>query len=193
MLFAIAGCQALPLNRQKRTKPRMAVSLHQMPARLILCKVFISNGKVSLKAMFNCISLCARKLQWTTRCLGWCWKHLCRFTERRNSSNEKLFNFFEPNVRWSFLMKKSTLVKSNYDSILVLKKKADEVLADSIVQMIIWNIWVPIRCSRRAIRAFTLNHSELFEYVLVDELEDAQEAQVEFLSHARSFRSQSRP
>ncbi|MCW1890109.1 hypothetical protein OK016_15880 [Vibrio chagasii] len=28
-------------------------------------------------------------------------------------------------------------------------------------------------------------YSELFEYVLVDELEDAQEAQVEFLNNAR--------
>ncbi|WP_454442464.1 ATPase [Vibrio bathopelagicus] len=82
---------------------------------------------------------------------------------------------------------KIALVKSNYDSILVLKKKADRVLADSIVQMDYLKYLGADTMFASSYKRLYAEYSELFEYVLVDELEDAQEAQVEFLDHARSL------
>ncbi|OMO20300.1 ATPase [Vibrio lentus] len=82
---------------------------------------------------------------------------------------------------------KIALVKSNYDSILVLKKKADRVLADSIVQMDYLKYLGADTMFASNYKRLYAEYSELFEYVLVDELEDAQEAQVEFLNHARSL------
>lgn len=79
---------------------------------------------------------------------------------------------------------KIALVKSDYDSIQELKKNADRVLADSIEQM-------DYLTSLRADTLFTSSYKrlyseyrELFEYVQEGELEDAQEAQVEFLNEA---------
>nr|WP_251372831.1 ATPase [Vibrio gigantis] len=80
---------------------------------------------------------------------------------------------------------KIALIKSNYDSILVLKKKADRVLADSIVQMDYLKFLGADTLFTSSYKRLYLEYSELFEYVLVDELEDAQEAQVEFLNNAR--------
>ncbi|UPR30591.1 ATPase [Vibrio crassostreae] len=80
---------------------------------------------------------------------------------------------------------KIALVKSNYDSILVLKKKADRVLADSIVQMDYLKFLGADTMFTSSYKRLYSEYSELFEYVLVDELEDAQEAQVEFLNNAR--------
>ncbi|MDN3699822.1 ATPase [Vibrio artabrorum] len=77
------------------------------------------------------------------------------------------------------------LVKSNYESILALKKKADRVLADSIVQMDYLKFLGADTLFTSSYKRLYSEYSELFEYVLVDELEDAQEAQVEFLNHAR--------
>ncbi|MEZ8386735.1 ATPase, partial [Vibrio splendidus] len=80
---------------------------------------------------------------------------------------------------------KIALIKSNYDSILVLKKKADRVLADSIVQMDYLKFLGADTMFTSSYKRLYSEYSELFEYVLVDELEDAQEAQVEFLNNAR--------
>ncbi|MFA0470574.1 ATPase [Vibrio sp. 10N.222.51.E8] len=80
---------------------------------------------------------------------------------------------------------KIALIKSNYDSILVLKKKADRVLADSIVQMDYLKFLGADTMFASSYKRLYSEYSELFEYVLVDELEDAQEAQVEFLNNAR--------
>ncbi|WP_373958475.1 ATPase [Vibrio gigantis] len=80
---------------------------------------------------------------------------------------------------------KIALIKSNYDSILVLKKKADRVLADSIVQMDYLKFLGADTLFTSSYKRLYSEYSELFEYVLVDELEDAQEAQVEFLNNAR--------
>ncbi|UPR33947.1 ATPase [Vibrio cyclitrophicus] len=80
---------------------------------------------------------------------------------------------------------KIALIKSNYDSILVLKKKADRVLADSIVQMNYLKFLGADTMFTSSYKRLYSEYSELFEYVLVDELEDAQEAQVEFLNNAR--------
>ncbi|MEZ9861285.1 ATPase [Vibrio splendidus] len=80
---------------------------------------------------------------------------------------------------------KIALIKSNYDSILVLKKKADRVLADSIVQMDYLKLLGADTMFTSSYKRLYSEYSELFEYVLVDELEDAQEAQVEFLNNAR--------
>ncbi|UPR53248.1 ATPase [Vibrio cyclitrophicus] len=80
---------------------------------------------------------------------------------------------------------KIALIKSNYDSILVLKKKADRVLADSIVQMDYLKFLGADTMFTSSYKRLYSGYSELFEYVLVDELEDAQEAQVEFLNNAR--------
>ncbi|MGR5335517.1 ATPase [Vibrio gigantis] len=80
---------------------------------------------------------------------------------------------------------KIALIKSNYDSILVLKKKADRVLADSIVQMDYLTFLGADTMFTSSYKRLYSEYSELFEYVLVDELEDAQEAQVEFLNNAR--------
>ncbi|CAH6884453.1 ATPase [Vibrio chagasii] len=80
---------------------------------------------------------------------------------------------------------KIALIKSNYDAILVLKKKADRVLADSIVQMDYLKYLGADTMFASSYKRLYSEYSELFEYVLVDELEDAQEAQVEFLNNAR--------
>ncbi|MEZ8723799.1 ATPase [Vibrio pomeroyi] len=80
---------------------------------------------------------------------------------------------------------KIALIKSNYDSILMLKKKADRVLADSIVQMDYLKFLGADTMFTSSYKRLYSEYSELFEYVLVDELEDAQEAQVEFLNNAR--------
>ncbi|UPR46491.1 ATPase [Vibrio cyclitrophicus] len=80
---------------------------------------------------------------------------------------------------------KIALIKSNYDSILALKKKADRVLADSIVQMDYLKFLGADTMFTSSYKRLYSEYSELFEYVLVDELEDAQEAQVEFLNNAR--------
>ncbi|MGF1799631.1 ATPase [Vibrio gigantis] len=80
---------------------------------------------------------------------------------------------------------KIALIKSNYDSILVLKTKADRVLADSIVQMDYLKFLGADTLFTSSYKRLYSEYSELFEYVLVDELEDAQEAQVEFLNNAR--------
>nr|WP_269460915.1 ATPase [Vibrio splendidus] len=80
---------------------------------------------------------------------------------------------------------KIALIKSNYDSILVLKTKADRVLADSIVQMDYLKFLGADTMFTSSYKRLYSEYSELFEYVLVDELEDAQEAQVEFLNNAR--------
>lgn len=80
---------------------------------------------------------------------------------------------------------KIALIKSNYDAILVLKKKADRVLADSIVQMDYLKFLGADTMFASSYKRLYSEYSELFEYVLVDELEDAQEAQVEFLNNAR--------
>ncbi|NVN83831.1 ATPase [Vibrio sp. Scap24] len=80
---------------------------------------------------------------------------------------------------------KIALIKSNYDAILALKKKADRVLADSIVQMDYLKFLGADTMFTSSYKRLYSEYSELFEYVLVDELEDAQEAQVEFLNNAR--------
>ncbi|UWZ98528.1 ATPase [Vibrio splendidus] len=80
---------------------------------------------------------------------------------------------------------KIALIKSNYDSILMLKKNADRVLADSIVQMDYLKFLGADTMFTSSYKRLYSEYSELFEYVLVDELEDAQEAQVEFLNNAR--------
>ncbi|MGR4998312.1 ATPase [Vibrio celticus] len=80
---------------------------------------------------------------------------------------------------------KIALIKSNYDSILVLKKKADRVLADSIAQIDYLKFLGADTMFTSSYKRLYSEYSELFEYVLVDELEDAQEAQVEFLNNAR--------
>ncbi|MEZ8053977.1 ATPase [Vibrio atlanticus] len=79
---------------------------------------------------------------------------------------------------------KIALIRSNYDSILVLKEKADRVLADSIVQMDYLKFLGADTMFASSYKRLYSEYSELFEYVLVDELEDAQEAQVEFLNNA---------
>lgn len=80
---------------------------------------------------------------------------------------------------------KIAVIKSNYDSILVLKTKADRVLADSIAQMEYLKFLGADTMFTSRYKTLYSEYSELFEYVLVDELEDAQEAQVEFLNNAR--------
>nr|WP_306416395.1 MULTISPECIES: ATPase [unclassified Vibrio] len=76
-------------------------------------------------------------------------------------------------------------VQSNYDAILVLKEKADQVLADSIAQMDYLKLLGADTMFKSNYERLYSEYSELFNYVLVDELEDAQEAQVEFLNNAR--------
>ena len=76
-------------------------------------------------------------------------------------------------------------VKSNYEAILVLKDKADQVLADSIAQMDYLKLLGADTMFKSNYKRLYSEYKELFNYVLVDELEDAQEAQVEFLNNAR--------
>jgi len=76
-------------------------------------------------------------------------------------------------------------VQSNYNAILVLKEKADQVLADSIAQMDYLKLLGADTMFKSNYKRLYSEYSELFNYVLVDELEDAQEAQVEFLNNAR--------
>lgn len=76
-------------------------------------------------------------------------------------------------------------VQSNYDAILVLKEKADQVLADSIAQIDYLKLLGADTMFKSNYKRLYSEYSELFNYVLVDELEDAQEAQVEFLNNAR--------
>nr|WP_216606649.1 ATPase [Vibrio sp. 99-70-13A1] len=79
------------------------------------------------------------------------------------------------------------VLDTNYKSMLELKDKSDRVLADSIAQIEYLQFLEADKLFSSDYKKIYSQYRDLFNYVLVDELENAQEAQVDFLNNARKL------
>ncbi|MGF1710384.1 ATPase [Vibrio kagoshimensis] len=79
------------------------------------------------------------------------------------------------------------VLENNYKSMLELKEKSDRVLADSIAQIEYLQFLEADKLFSSNYKNIYSQYRDLFNYVLVDELENAQEAQVDFLNDAREL------
>ena len=79
------------------------------------------------------------------------------------------------------------VLDTNYKSMLTLKEKSDRVLADSIAQIEYLQFLEADKLFSSDYKKIYSQYRDLFNYVLVDELENAQEAQVDFLNEAREL------
>ena len=184
MLFAISGCQSTPSeqtdanqitnNNESTTEVRSFQSLQSVYSQWEI--KLEDHAQLSLYAPENYHELLDA---WDDA------ENIYADLLKDESRLSKSYSIFSSLTYAEAFDEKIALIKSNYDSILVLKKKADRVLADSIVQMEYLQFLGADTMFTSSYKELYSEYSELFEYVLVDELEDAQEAQIEFLNSAR--------
>lgn len=86
---------------------------------------------------------------------------------------------------------KIAAVDALHQTLLTFKGKADVLLADSIAQMHYLEKIFAKRHFPSEFRSLTVSYNKLFAYVKNDDLEDAQDKQVEFLDQGKNSRLRS--
>ncbi|WP_299686440.1 ATPase [uncultured Vibrio sp.] len=185
MLLAISGCQSTPseqtgtnpTNNQNNTSPEELRSFHSVQSAHSKWEAKLADHtKLSLYAPENYNEMLDT---WDDA------ESIYAYLLKDETRLTKSYSIFSSLTYAEAFDEKIAQIKSNYEAILVLKKKADRVLADSIVQMDYLNSLGADTLFTSGYKRLYSEYSELFEYVLVDELEDAQQAQVVFLNNAR--------
>lgn len=103
------------------------------------------------------------------------------------SKINKSYSMFSSETYAEALTEQLSIVEASYQALTALKAKADTILADAIAQMDYLETIEADKIYNRQFNSLYRKYKALFEYVVVDELEEAQEAQVEFLNQAKSL------
>lgn len=103
------------------------------------------------------------------------------------SKINKSYSMFSSETYAEALTEQLSIAEASYQALTALKAKADTILADAIAQMDYLETIEADKIYNRQFNSLYRKYKALFEYVVVDELEEAQEAQVEFLNQAKSL------
>lgn len=185
VLLGVAGCQSTPSSESNKSETNQ-------------------EGVELLASAFEASQ--AQYLHWETQLqnvadfkiyapenyseLNSAWKDASEiYQELRAEPNKILasYSVFSSETYAEALTEQLTIVDSNYQALTALKVKADAILADAIAQVQYLDEIGANKLYSRQYKALYNAYKSLFEYVVVDELEDAQEAQVEFINRAKKL------
>ncbi|WP_193251937.1 DNA repair protein [Vibrio navarrensis] len=107
--------------------------------------------------------------------------------EKEPSLAGKSYSLFSSDTYAQAYDEQIKLVEQNYRALETLKQKADVILADSIAQMEYLDEIDAVSYYKADYDRLAVQYKKLFTYVVVDELEEAQAKQVEFLNNAKQL------
>ncbi|WP_193243829.1 DNA repair protein [Vibrio navarrensis] len=184
MLLTIVGCQSTPEENATASETNQASQDTSAPFKGVQKS---HKYWVDTLAEVNTLSVYAPE---NYRELLSAWKEAGKIyaeIEKDPSLAGKRYSLFSSDTYAQAYDEQVKLVEQNYRALETLKQKADVILADSIAQMQYLDEIGAVSYYKADYDRLAVQYKKLFTYVVVDELENAQAKQVEFLNNAKQL------